>query len=165
MMQIALWSVEEKNMYAVVGTLLIAVAVLGFTVVMLASRKPNPAAWAQNTLTHQAVTIGSVFVGGSGIGSVIQSIGLLKEQPLTATQMILLASILVVFAFVWSRLKVRATLAEYERQTESATQRSASALPRGVATDIPGTSPGAPTPEDPSSPTRPRTPHVPKKAA
>lgn len=152
-------------MYAVVGTLFLAVAVFGFTIMTLASRKPNPPGWTQYWLIQEVVTIGAVSLGSTGIASVIHSIGFLKEQPLTVTQIILVTLIVIVFVFAWSRLKVGARLTEYEGQTRSATQRSASIPRPGVATDIIGTSSVTVAPEDPTTPTRPRTPHLPKKAA
>lgn len=156
-------------MYAVVGTLLTALAVLGFTIVVLATRKPNPPAWVGYTLTHEFVAIGTVSLGSFGIALVVQSIALLIKQPLTATatDVIFIALILVAFTFAWMRLRVRATLAEYARQKENATQASEPVPRPGLVPDSAGTSPGSgtATPEDPDSPTRPRTPRWSKKAA
>ena len=154
-------------MYAVVGILLIVLVVLGFTVMVLANRKPSPPAWAQYNLTHEFVPIGTVSLVSFGIALVVQSIALLKQQPLTAMHVILIVSILVVFAVAWKRLRVRATLAEYARQKESAAQSSEPVSRPGFVLGIAGTSPGSgtATPEDPDSPTRPRTPHWPKKVA
>ena len=151
-------------MYAVVGTLFVALAVLGFTVLMLASRKPSPPAWTSYTLTHEIVAIGTVSLGGVGIALVIQSIGLFIQQPPTALHVILVASILLVFVVVWRRLRVRATLAEYARQTKGATPSEPASRP-ALVPDVAGPSPVTNTPEDPSTPTRPRTPRLPKKAA
>lgn len=154
-------------MYAVVGILLIVLMVLGFTVVALATRNPRPPAWAQYTLTHEFVAIGTVPLMGTGIALVAQSIVLIEQQPLTATHVVLIASILVVFAVAWKRLRVRATLAEYARQKKSPDRSSEPVSRPGLVPGIAGMSPGSATaaPEDPNSPTRPRTPHWPKKAA
>lgn len=154
-------------MYAVVGTLCIALAVLGFTVVVLAARRPRPPAWTRYTLTHELVTMSAVALVGFGIASVVQSIGLVRQQPPTAMQVMLIASIVVVFAVAWKLLRVEATLAEYARETESATQPAEPIAQPGFVPSIAETSSGSEptTPEDPSSPTRPRTPHLPKKAA
>ena len=148
-------------MYAVIGTFCLALAILGFTVVMLSARKPNPPAWAKHALTHEISALGSVALAGFGIGFVIQSALLFKQQPLTATQVVLVAAIVVVFIFAWARLKARKTLAEYARQTESAPR------PANVRPSVVGMSPASGTsgPENPSTPTRPRTPSRPKKAA
>jgi len=154
-------------MYAVVGTLFLALGVLVFSIVMLASRKPNPPAWTTYTLTHEVVAIGSVSLGGFGIAFVAESAASLKQQPLTTIHFMLIASILVVFAFVWMRLKVRKTLAEYAKQTEGASRASGTTSRPAFAGEIVATpsQPGASTPEGPSSPTRPRTPRWRKKAA
>jgi hypothetical protein len=152
-------------MYAVVGMLLIAVGVLGFMFMMLASRKPNPSSWTQYALIQEFAAIGTVSLLSSGVASVIQSISLLKEQPLTVVQIILLVLIVIAFVFAWSRLKVSATLAEYGAQTGKAIQPSSSASRPGIVTDVAGSPPVTVSPEDPTSPTRPRTPDVPKKAA
>jgi len=154
-------------MYAVVGTLFLALAVLLFAIVMLASRKPNPSAWTTYTLTHEVVAIGTVSLGGFGTAFVGQSAASLKEQPLTAIHWILIASILAVSTFVWMRLKVRKTLAEYARQTQGAARASEAAPRPAFAPGIAATSlqSGTSAPEGPSTPTRPRTPRWPKKAA
>jgi len=154
-------------MYAVVGALFLALAVLVFSIVMLASRKPNPSAWTTYTLTHEVVAIGTVSLGGFGTAFVGQSVASLKEQPLTAIHWILIASILVVFTFLWMRLKVRKTLAEYARLTEDAARAPGAVSRPAFGAAIAATSPqsGTSAPEGPSTPTRPRTPRWPKKAA
>jgi small-conductance mechanosensitive channel len=154
-------------MDAVVGTLLIALVVLGFTAMVLATRKPSPPAWSSHILIHEFVAIGGVSMGGVGIALLVQSVVLLKQQPLTTMHVILIAIILVVFAAVWKGLRVRATLAEYARQKQSATQNSEPVSRPGFVLNTAGTLPGseAAAPEDPNSPTRPRTPNLPKKAA
>lgn len=152
-------------MYAVLGILSIAVAVLGFTALLLIARRPEPPEWTRYTLTHEVVALSTVGLGSFGIACVIQAIDLFQKQPLTAMNVISIVSTLVVFAFVWRLLKVRATLAEYARHSTIATQSRA---PRPASVqNIAGTPSGLETkgPEDPSSPTRPRSPNVPKKAA
>jgi hypothetical protein len=94
-------------MNAVVGTLLIALVVLGFTVMVLATRKPNPPAWSSYTLVHEFVAICCVSMGSFGIALVVESMVLLKQQPLNAMHVILIALVLVVFAAAWKRLRVR----------------------------------------------------------
>lgn len=153
-------------MNAVVGTLLIVVAALGFAVVMLVSRRPNPAAWSQHTLTHEIASISIVSLGGFGVAFVIQSISDLQQKPLTATHVITIALMLAVFAAVWVRLKVRKTLAEYARQMESASSASAKESQLESAGNVLPLSAGiAAAPEDPGAPPRPRTPRWRKKAA
>jgi len=154
-------------MNAVVGTLLIALVVLGLTVMVLATRKPSPPAWSSYALIHEFVAIGGVSMGGVGIALVVQSVILVKQQPLTAMHVILIAMILVGFAAVWKRLRVRTTLAEYARQKQSATRASEPVSRPGFVLKTAGALPGseAAAPEDPNSPTRPRTPNLPKKAA
>jgi len=154
-------------MYAVVGTLSFTLAILVFAVVMLASRKPNPSAWTTYTLTHEVVAISTVSLGGFGIAFMAQSAAYLKEQPITTIHWILIASILVVFTFVWMRLKVRKTLAEYARLTEGAARAPGAVSRPAFGAAIAATSPrsGSSEPQGPSTPTRPRTPRWPKKAA
>jgi hypothetical protein len=154
-------------MNAVVGTLLIALVVLGFTVMVLATRKPNPPAWSSYTLVHEFVAICCVSMGSFGIALVVESMVLLKQQPLNAMHVILIALVLVVFAAAWKRLRVRATLAEYASQKQSATQASEPVSRPGFVLNTAGASQGLgdAAPEDPNSPTRPRTPNLPKKAA
>jgi hypothetical protein len=153
-------------MYAVVGTSLTALTVLGFTVMVLATRKPGSPAWISYTLTHQFVVISAISLGGLGIALVVRSIALIKQQPLTVTHVILIVSILVAFFVAWKRLRVRRTLVEYARQKESLAQATEPVSRPGLVPDIAGTSSGSgtATPEDPT-PTRPRTPRWPKKAA
>jgi hypothetical protein len=152
-------------MYAVVGMLSLAVAVHGFTVLLLIARRPKPPAWTRYTLTHEIVSVGTVTLGSFGIACLIQAIDLIKQQPPTTLHIILVVSTLVVFVLVWRQLKVRSTLAEYTRQSKVESQSSG--LRPASVQSIAGTTSGSETttPEDPSSPTRPRSPHVPKKAA
>ena len=154
-------------MYAVAGTLFLVLAVLGFAVVLLVSRRPNPPAWITHTLTQEIVSISVVSLIGFGTAFAFQTIGAIKEEPLTMMQLALIALILIAFAFVWRRLKVGATLAEYERQTGIAMQPAVDGSGTGHVSVIDAMSPsvGAAAPEDPGSPTRPRTPHLRKKAA
>lgn len=154
-------------MYVVVGTLLIALVVLGFTVAVLAARKPNPPAWNRYTLVHEFVAVAAVSGASFGTALVVNSIVGLKQNPLTVMHVILIALILVGFAVMWKRLRVGATLAQYARQKESAIQASSQVSRPGLVLDIAGTAAQSETstPHDPNSPTRPRTPSVPKKAA
>jgi len=154
-------------MHAVFGTVFVVLAVLGYSVMLLASRKPNPAAWTTYTVTHEFAAIGVVSLLGFGIAFLFQAIELIGQQPPTTTHLVVIASTLVVFTVAWKRLRVRATLAEYARQTESATHRSEPVSRPVLVPDIAGTSPGLATsvPENPSSPTPPRTPRLRKKAA
>lgn len=154
-------------MYVVIGTLLIALAVLGFTVAVLATRKPNPPAWNRYTLAHEFVAVAAVSLVSFGFALVAESIALLKQNALTTMDVILTALILVAFSVIWKRLRVGATLAEYARQKEGAIPVSHSAAHSGLVPDGAGASPGSMTSmsEDPDSPTRPRTPRWRKKAA
>jgi len=155
------------NMYAVVGTLFLALAVLGFAVMLLISRRPNPPAWIQSTLAQEIIAISTVSLVGFGFGFAFQSFELLGKQPPTTTQLILIALIVIGFLIAWMRLKVRATLANYERQASGVETAAVTAAQPGLVVDFGEASPtpGASAPEGPGSPTRPRTPRWPKKAA
>ena len=111
-------------MYAVSGILFLALAVLGFTVMMLASRKPNPAAWTSYAIVQETSAVGIVSLAGFGTAFIVQSADLFIERTLTATQATMIVAILAVFVMVWVRLKVRKTLAEYARQSQEATPPS-----------------------------------------
>jgi hypothetical protein len=151
---------RRKTMYAVVGILSVVLAVLGFTILLLIARRPTPPAWTRYTMTHEIVAVGTVALVSFGIACLIQAIDLIEKQPPTTMQIIFVVSTLVVFVLVWRQLKVRATLAEYARQSK-VERRPASV--QSIAGPTSGSE--TTTPEDPSSPTRPRSPHVPKKAA
>ena len=138
-------------MHAVIGTLCIVSAIVGLSFVMLNTRKPNPPAWAKQTVTHEVSAITGVALAGFGIGFVIQSIILFKQQPPSAIHVGLIGAILIAFIAVWVRLKIRKTLAEYEREIESAIKLVAKAAPASST--------------HPDHPTHPRTPSRPKKAA
>jgi len=108
-------------MYAVFGILFLGLAVLGFTVMMLASRKPNPAAWTSYTIVQETSAVGIVSLAGFGAAFTIQSLDLFIDRTLTTTQAAMIVAILAAFVIVWMRLKVRKTLAEYARQSQEAT--------------------------------------------
>ena len=143
-------------MYAVVGIVCVELAALSIAVMLLTFRRPNPPKWTSYALTHEAIAIGTVAVGSFGFAFLLQAINTFADQPPTTTDFVAIAVALVVFIVLWRWLKVRATLAEYTRQSERS--RSPTPITRGASVE-------ENAPEDPSSPTRPRTPHVPKKAA
>jgi len=111
-------------MYAVIGTLFLAISILGFAVFMLASRKPNPPAWTRLTVAHEVAAIGIVSLAGFGGSFLLQAFGQLDKQPFTATHLIAIGAIVAAFVVTWMRLKVRQTLAGYAREIESATPPS-----------------------------------------
>jgi cation transport ATPase len=111
-------------MYAVIGTLFLAISILGFAVFMLVSRKPNPPAWSGLTIVHEVAAIGIVSLAGFGASFLLQNLGALDKQPLTVTHLIVIGAIVAVFVAAWIRLKVRKTLASYVREADSATPPS-----------------------------------------
>lgn len=140
-------------MYAVVGTLLTALTILGFVYMVRTVRQPHPPRWTEHTLTHEVASIGIVALGGFGIAYLVQAVMLFREQPLTAMHALLIVLILAVFTAAWMLLKVRTRPAQHAQPQTGRMPDDAAASPR------------LGTPENPNSPPQPRTPRRPKKAA
>jgi len=111
-------------MNAVIGASFLAIAILGFGMFMLVSRKPNAPAWSRLTVAHEVVAVGTVSLVGFGGSFVLQTLGQLDKHPLSATNLITIGVIVAVFVVTWMRLEVRKTLAGYAREADSATPPS-----------------------------------------